>query len=135
MSEKNVERARAAAAAFNEGDLDALRRAFTDDPEIVPLRAALESETVYRGPSALDEFWTARGESWSSIGIEIEELHDLGSAVAVVGWVFGTARETGAAVRQPCGWVMEFDEARIRSLRTYAASTREEALEAVGLRE
>ncbi len=38
---------------------------FDDDPEIVPFRAALE-DTMYSGPSAVDDFWDAAGRAGPS---------------------------------------------------------------------
>ena len=89
-----------------------------DDAEIVPLRAALEG-TVYRGPDAVDQFWTAIEESWATVQMDVDELSEHGDRVLAVGRLRGRARETGIELDSPMGWVATFDDGEVVSLRTY----------------
>jgi ketosteroid isomerase-like protein len=89
--------------AFNEGgvQLDSIseppKRVFVDEPEIVPFRAALE-DTVYSGPSAIEDFWDDSRESWSELHFALERIETSGSGVLAVGTLTATSRETGARV-------------------------------------
>src|SRR6266446_3207596 len=73
MSEENVERVRAAAAAFNRRDVEAFGALLTEDAEIVPIRAALE-DTAYTGTNAVTRWFAAVEESWEDLSVEVEEM-------------------------------------------------------------
>ena len=114
---------------FNSGDRAGLKRMTVEDAEIVPMRAALEG-TVYRGPDALDRFWTAIDESWEVVQMQADEITERGDLVLVVGRLRGRARETRMELDAPMAWVMAFEEDKVASVRTYASV--DEARDAVG---
>jgi ketosteroid isomerase-like protein len=132
VPEDRVELARRLVELFNAGDREELRRMMVDEPEIVPLRAALEG-TVYRGPDATSEFWAAIDESWETVQMTVDEITEHGERVLVVGRLLGTARETGMELDAPMAWVMWFEDGKVASIRAYVSVAEgREAVEAEG---
>jgi hypothetical protein len=70
---------------------------YASEPEIVPIRAALEGIT-YTGATALDDFWNASRESWTRVHIDMESLEPVGGGVLGLGTLTATSRDTGAEV-------------------------------------
>jgi len=132
MSQENVETLRAVIDAFNRRDVEALMALLARDAEIVPIRAALE-DTVYRGPDAVAEWYTAVDESWEELTAEIEGARAGGDWVLGFGRLRGRGRESGAAIDVEGATVAHFRDGLITSLHNY--TTRAEALEAAGLSE
>ena len=128
MPEERVELARRLIELFNAGEREELKRITAEDAEIVPLRAALEG-TVYRGPDALDQFWTAIDESWETVRMDPDEIMQRGERGLVVGRLQGRGRESGMDVDSPMAWVMTFENGKVASVRTYVsvAAAREAA--------
>lgn len=128
MGEDRAELATRLTELFNAGDREGLRDLLADDAEIVPLRAALEG-TVYRGPSALDEFWAATYETWETIQMEIDEETLHGDRVLGIGRLRGRARHTSTDVDSPMAWVITFDGDKVARIQTYVnlAEAREAA--------
>ena len=121
---------------FNEigADLDAdsdldPSGVFTDEPEIVPIRAALES-TVYSGPTAVDDFWEASRESWSELHVETDRVEAVGAGVLAVGILTGTSREGGAPVESKLAFAFQVREDRVARLATHFSE--ESALRELG---
>lgn len=109
---------------------DDFRALFTDEPVIVPIRAALEG-TEYKGPRAVDEFVAASRESWSGIRVETGEVRVLDDErVLVIGDLVGHGRETGAETRAHVAWLFVVRGGRIAEARTFASEG--DALAAVG---
>jgi ketosteroid isomerase-like protein len=133
MSRENVEVVRLVVDAVNRRDADALTALLTADAEIVPIRAALEEGTVFRGPGMAARWLTAVDEAWDDLRTEISELRDLGDRVVAFGRLRGRGRESGAAVDVEVVSVIRFRDGLITWMRVF--SNRAEALEAVGLRE
>jgi ketosteroid isomerase-like protein len=118
MSEPRLEVARRAVDAFNRWDGDAMRELSVAEPEIVPLRAALEN-TSYSGPGAIDEFMSDSEQSWSTIRIDPDRMREVGACVLCTGTLHATARESGAPVETPITWVWRFAGDRIATFRTF----------------
>ena len=124
MPENNETVVRRALDSFNEigADIDAggdpPPGVFAEDPEIVPFRAALEN-TIYRGPSALDDFWDASRESWSKLHIELERMEPVGAGVLAVGLLTGTSRETGAHVESKVAFACHVRDGRVARLASH----------------
>ncbi|MEO7196892.1 MAG: nuclear transport factor 2 family protein [Solirubrobacterales bacterium] len=132
MSEENVEILRRAFEAFNRRDADGFATLCTQDVEIVPIRAAVE-DTIYRGPDAVNRFFTESDQVWDHLRVEVDEIHDLGDRVLVLGLFCARGRASGAEVEIKAGWVAELEGGLIAAARTYASG--EDALEAAGLSE
>jgi ketosteroid isomerase-like protein len=122
MPEENLERARRLVELFNSGERKELERMMVEEPEIVPLRAALEG-TVYRGPDATDQFWAAIDESWETVQMTPEEITEHDERVLIVGRLLGKARETGMELDAPMAWLMRFEDGRVASIRAYVSVT------------
>jgi ketosteroid isomerase-like protein len=132
MSQENVEIVRQAVDAFNRRDLDAFRALLAPDTEIVPLRAEME-DTVFRGPNAAEEFFTAADQTWEMMRVEVEEIRDCGDRLLALGSFQARGRASGAEVTMKPGWVVRFREGTITSFHSFVH--REEALVAAGLHE
>src|SRR5688500_20204472 len=110
VSDDAITLAHRAVDAFNEqgADIAAARPTpsgiYSSEPEIVPIRAALEGIT-YSGPTALDDFWAANRESWTRLHLDMERLEPVGVGVLGGGALTATSRATGAEVgsRGGCG--------------------------------
>ena len=104
------------------------RALFTEEPLIVPLRAALEG-TVYSGPDALESFLADSSESWEWLRVDAESFEDFGEEACVVtGTLNGCGRATGAETTMAIHFALEFDAHRAAAIRTFAS--RREAVEA-----
>lgn len=132
MSQENVALIRQLIRALNEHDVQGFKDLFVLDAEIIPLRAAVEA-TVFRETDAVDRFFAASDETWSSVRGEIEEIRDAGDQVLVHGQMHGRGRGSGAEVEVPLSLVATFQGGRVASLRSY--TDRAEALQAAGLSE
>jgi ketosteroid isomerase-like protein len=132
MSEENVERLQSAVEAFNQRDGEKFDRLLAADAEIVPVRAALEG-TTYRGEGAGSQYCAAVDDSWESLRWEVDETRAVGESVLALGHIRGKGRRSGATIDTSGGWVAQFRDGLITRFRT--CSSREEALEAAGLRE
>jgi hypothetical protein len=124
VSEDAVAAVRRAVEAFNEGgaDLDVIREpppgVFADEPEIVPLRAALEN-TMYSGPTAVSDFWDASRESWSELHVEIDRMEPVGSGVLATGTLTGTSRATGARVESSIAFTFQVRNGLVSRLASH----------------
>jgi ketosteroid isomerase-like protein len=131
MSSENVESMRAVAEAFNRRDVEGLERLLAEDAEIVPIRAALESGTVYRGPDAAAQWYAAVDASWDELRVEVEDVRDGGDRVLAFGRIRGRGRGSGATIDVQSASVAHFRDGLITRLQHY--SNRAEAAEAAEL--
>jgi ketosteroid isomerase-like protein len=101
--DENLGIVRRALEAFNAAGADVSTAGipppgiYVDEPELVPLRGALEG-TVFTGPTSWKQFWDASRESWTMLRLEIERMEAIGSGVLAVGKLSGTSLGTGAEV-------------------------------------
>ena len=138
MSEENLEAVRDWVAAINAGDSARLVDLADPDVDYLPYLAALAGEAgAYRGHEGLRQYVRDLVEAWSSYGVEIHELEDLGDHVLMQGRLRGTGRSSGLDVDAEMAWLPTFrsgsGEGRYLRLRFFAS--RDEALEAAGLPE
>jgi ketosteroid isomerase-like protein len=133
MSQENLERLRAGVAAFNRRDVEAFEALIADDVEIIPIRAALEGGTAYRGPGAVARWYAAVDESWEDLQVEIEEMRDGADRVLGLGRIRSRGRGSGVAIDVEVAALARFRDGLIVRLRIY--SNRAEAAEAAGMSE
>ncbi len=133
MSQENLETIHAVVDALNRRDAEALSALMTPDVEIVPMRAALEADTAYRGADAAEEWFAALEESWESLTAEIEEVRVGVDCVVALGRFRGKGRESGIDLDVEAASVARFRKGRLAYLRAY--TDRKAALEAAGLSE
>jgi hypothetical protein len=90
------------------------------EPEIVPMRAALEGG-VYRGPNAVLEFREASLEAWSELRVELGEVEGDGARYLCSGTLHGRGRESGAEFTAPVWFVVDIAADRITRVSTHLA--------------
>jgi ketosteroid isomerase-like protein len=134
MSQANVEIIRRFAEVFETGDLERTASEFFD-PEIEWRTAAEDPDAAtYRGPEAFKRYVERWWESFEGLHAEVEEFIDAGDD-RVIAWVRWTGR--GRASGVDADWhlaiIYTVRDGRIALAEEYF--DRDEALEAVGVRE
>ena len=132
VARKNVEAVRAMFAAFEVRDMGRLLDGVHPEIEVRPALVGGLEGTVYRGREGYREFVADIDEIWDDFRAQAEEFRDLGEVVLVLGRASGRGKESGVQVDAPAGWVGTMREGKLNS---FASFTRDDALEAVGLRE
>ena len=118
MPERDIALVRRALDAFNEGGADLANAddppagIYTDAPELVPLRGALEG-TVYTGESSWSQFWQECRESWGELRLDIDRFEAIGDGILGVGMLYGTSRETEAPVEARIAFAAHIRDGRI----------------------
>ena len=125
MSGSDRELVERVVALFNrmlELDEDAFRvesaRVWADEPEIVPLRAALEGQS-FRGPDAVAEFRAASLDAWSELGLELQAVEGEGPRYLCSGVLRGRGRGSGAEFRAPIWIVIDVAHDRVARVATH----------------
>ena len=137
MSQENVERAREAydalGLAVESGDFYAFFRDYVH-PEIewVPLPGALDADVSY-GKDAIKGRMMAMLDVMDEPQIEAEEIVDAGEKVVIAIRISGRGRGSGIDVE--AHWFHVITERDEKAVRIECHRSREDALEAVGLRE
>ena len=131
MSQENVEIVRQVFEAYSTGDNEAALAAFDPDVEFdVSIRP---EGHVYRGHAGIAEAmrtWIGTWEDWT---MEVEEIIDAGDRVLLVDRQIGRGKGSGVPLDQQTFWVYTLRKGKIVRLKWLP--TRQEALEAAGLRE
>ena len=133
MSQENVEAVESLFAAFAEREFEAATNVMHPEIEIRPGIVGGPEKTVYRGADGMRRFWDDVDSAWSEFVIEVEELRDLGEQVLVLGRATARGPGSGISLDQAGGWIADLRGGRILRFRSF--STRQEALEAAGLRD
>ena len=133
MSQENVELARAAFAAWNAGDMDAVFAYF--HPEIVYHPRADEPDpSPHVGRDAYEQLAYGFADSFSEVTYEVLELIDAGDHVIVSTVLHAVPHGQGSArVRDTYVFVHELRDGLV--VEGWEYRTKQEALEAVGLSE
>jgi ketosteroid isomerase-like protein len=132
MSQENVEVVPRAFAAFNRQDADGLIALCDPDVEFEPIMAVVDGMT-YQGPDGVRKWIAEMNEMFEDYHAEYDEIEDLGEIVVVRGTTSGRGRGSGVPTERPWTLGVRFRRGKVR-FWTFRQS-REEALEAVGLRE
>jgi ketosteroid isomerase-like protein len=133
MSREDVEVVRAAYEAWNRGDLPALRKAFHSDAEIRPLLGAVPSASIYHGHEGITRWLADAYEPWDELRVELSELIERPGCVVGLARLVGRGKGSGVEVASDVAHVAVVRDGQI--VRFDGFHNREEALEAVGLRE
>ena len=129
MSQKNVETVRAAASAYNRGDLEALMQAYDPGVEFVTLLLG-----SHHGKEAIRSIFEENRTNLSGYSLALEELIDAGpDKVVAVAHLGGAGRLSEIALGDLIAFVATFKDGLIVRQETFR--NKEEALEAAGLRE
>jgi ketosteroid isomerase-like protein len=132
MSQENVQVVRRGIDGFNRRDIAAILRDFDPDAEWVEDQRYPGAET-FRGPAGVERSIRKWWDAWGEIAMEVDETVDLGDLVVLAGRVRARGHNSDVTVEAPFGGVYEFREGKV--VRVQVLGSRDEALEAVGLRE
>ena len=133
MSQENVERIRAAYAAFNRGDFDAVVENWGEDAEFVAPEDMPE-QSRFRGRSGYRQFLASMFDVFDEFRSEPERIVEAGPNRYLV-FVIERYRPKGqeTAVEARLAHVITMGDGRMRRLQVFL--DRRDALEAVGLSE
>ena len=134
MSQENVEIVKAAYAAFNRSDFEAVAAALHPEVEWHPYLGGLE-RSVYRGHDAIRTMWSSLQEGFGgTLRIELPEVVDCGDEqVVVVIAARATGSGSGAEVQQEWAQLVTMRDGLVFRVEPYP--DRDAALEAAGLLE
>jgi ketosteroid isomerase-like protein len=134
MSQENMEIVRPALLAGSGGDFSALEA--LSDPSIEwdmsGVTGWVEQEIV-RGPQEVVEFLEGWRRSWEGWHFEVEEVREVGREVLAGIHERAKGADTGVSVDQRRYLVFTLRDGKVVRVRMF--SDRQEALEAVGVRE
>jgi ketosteroid isomerase-like protein len=133
MSRENVEVVKRAIAAVNERDIDGYLACCTEDIELHGLLP--EVTGVYDGPEGIRRFFADIGDTAPNLHLELERVEAIGED-RVIAFIQSraTGRASGIDFASPAITnVYDLVDGKIRRVRVFV--DREQALEAVGLRE
>jgi ketosteroid isomerase-like protein len=133
MSQENVQVVKGVMSRFEAGDRQAWREHF--DPNVVWDTSASElpAASVYHGHQGVERFFRDWLETWTDYEVATREYIDAGNAVVFVFRQSGTGRGSGVRVERDFFGVCDMRKSKVVRFRLY--ESREEALEAAGLRE
>ncbi len=103
------------------------------DYELIPPPIYPDAATSYRGLEGVHRWQRLMDEIWVDWDFDAERFFDAGDQVAVFVRTSGIARQSGAPVEISVAHVSTLHEGRVT--RTEVFLDRQEALEALGLRE
>ena len=133
MSQENVEVIKEFMSRFEGGDRAEWRGHF--DPDVVWDTSAsqMPGAGVYHGHAGVERFFRDWLGTWADYEVVTREYIDAGDAVVMVFRQSGTGRGSGVRVERDFFAVYDLRESKVVRFRMY--ESREEALEAAGLRE
>lgn len=134
MSEENLAAVRRAFAAFSERDVEGMLEVVDPEVEFLPQQTATLARKgqPYRGHAGIREYFEDVASLWKELQVIPQEYRELDDTVLALGRAYGR-RMDGLLVDSPAGWVWRLRDGKIVAGHVYTG--REEALEAVGLRE
>jgi ketosteroid isomerase-like protein len=137
MSQENIETIRRVYDAFSRGDFRSALRVY--DRHVVLIQGddanvfGLDVSGVYSGIDGLRDYMRQVFETWSGVSIEAEEIIPAGDSVIAAIFMRVVGRGSGVPTELRYFHVWTFRGGSVIRLELFP--TREEALEAVGLRE
>ena len=131
MSQESMELVRSGIEAFNRRDVDAILAVTDPDVEWIEDARYPGAET-FHGPAGVERSVRKWWDAWE-IEVDPEEFIDLGHHIVVVGHTHARGHGSDVTLTAEFGTVYEVRNDRI--VRAEVLGSREEALEAVGLRE
>ena len=132
MSQESVEVVKRLFAAVARGDVEGVIAGATPDGVIDASRRTLGGGT-YSGHEGIRDYFAMLAEAWSDVRTEAEDFIDAGDSVVVPVRVVNTGRSSRLSVRARAAWVAQIRDGKVARMTVY--QSRDEALEAVGLRE
>ncbi len=133
MSRENVEVVKEFTRLFEEGDRDGWRDYFAPDVVWDTSASSWPSAGVFHGHQGVERFFRDWLGTWAGFEMATREYLDAGDSVVVVFRQRGTGRESGVQIERDFFGVYDLRESKVVRFRMF--ESREEALEAAGLRE
>jgi ketosteroid isomerase-like protein len=134
MSQGNVTTVQAAFEAMERGGLDALADYWTDDVDHRAIQGSIDDRGPMHGKEAVHAYLQDWFDMFDDFTVKPVELIDAGEdEVVAVLRIGGRAKKSGVETELTVATVYTIREGKIARGREYA--TREEALEAAGLKE
>jgi ketosteroid isomerase-like protein len=134
MSQADVEIVRRSTDAYNRGDLDGILEHWAPDAVLDWSRSRGFDAGVFRGHDAIRAHWQRLLEAFDEVRVElvdpIEEVEDGLLVVENLGYLRG---RDGIEVQARSAWLITIRNGETTSFTLY--QTKQEALEAAGLRE
>jgi uncharacterized protein len=125
----NVQRARAAYAAWSARDLDAFVEIFAEDVEVKPFLGRSLGASTYRGHDGLRRWYEEANEDWDELRIEPHEFREEGDRLAVFLKAIGRGSGSHVEVEAELVHVAEFRNGKVTRLEGFG--DREQALKAL----
>jgi ketosteroid isomerase-like protein len=132
MSRENVEVVRRIYERLNRGDVEGVVE-LCDDDLAMDFSERIFNPDTYRGHDGIRRFYAGVKEVWESYRWEVEDTRVVGDSVVAALYCRGQGRQGGPPADWRVAWLWRFRGSRAVSVRFYRE--RDEALEAVGLRE
>jgi ketosteroid isomerase-like protein len=133
VSNRKVELARRAIAAFNTRDPEATIAYFHPNVELHSVYAAVGG-AVYHGHDGLRKYFRDLEDAWGDeLRLEPEVFFDLGEQTLAFQVVYGRGRQSGAEVAMPAAHVARWRDGLIVHFKGY--TDRKDALRELGVSE
>ncbi len=133
MSRENVEWVRTSYESLNRGDVGAVAPNIADDAEVTTILSAVEGGS-YSGPEGVRTWWEDDVlQMFSKVRFEPHDFLDFEDLVIATVTIHARGRGSAVDVEQKFTHVIRVRDGKIAFFRSYL--NRQEALEAVGLRE
>jgi ketosteroid isomerase-like protein len=132
MSQENVEIIRKAVAAWNRADWDAVLACVHPDSETIDDPRVPGAQTL-RGRSEIEKYIKSLTRYWESVRFVPERFVDYGDDVFVFTRMIARTRRGGPEIERPLDEMFTLLDGKV--IRSRVFSSREQALEAAGLRE
>src|SRR5215210_6968307 len=100
MSQENVERLRAALAAYNREGPEAIITLLDPDVEWIADRSDT-GRVTYRGREGVRKSFEELYEGFDKLGFEVEDLIDVGDQIVALGQMTARGRSTGVEAKLP----------------------------------
>jgi len=133
MSQENVEIVKEFTSFYEAGDRERWREYFDRDVVWDASASELPAAGIYHGHAGVEHFFRDWLATWADYAMTTREYLDAGDAVVVVFRQTGTGRGSGVRVERDFFNLYDLRESKVVRVRLY--ESRDQALEAAGLRE
>ena len=131
VSDQNVQIARRTFEAIRARDIDGLVELYDPDIEFEPLTGMQVEIGGYRGHAGVRRYFEEITHVWEVMLPHADDVRGVDDQVVILGGCAVRGRGSGAISDNPMAWVLTLRDGKV--LRHRAYSSREEALDAVGL--
>ena len=133
MSQENVEVVRRGFDAYNRGDLDGVLETWAPDAVVDWSRSRGFDAGVFRGHDAIRAHWQRLLAAFDKVRIELVDPIEVEGDLLIVENLGYLRGRDGIEVQTRSAWLITIRDGELTSFTLY--QTRQDALEAAGLRE